>query len=281
MPQVQPAGPDAAMHDDALAVPAVDADTVMQEDFPNSMEDAAPLRPQQPPSLPPPLPQLVLRGKRSAGESATVLDDMMEAQSTPGAASSSAMPPPAPVGIKRAADLTSEALWRQSPAGITRAKELDDMPDIMSVHVGPAFALGPQGSIAEIYSPPRIVPHAERKGFAPGWSLDLTTTDESGMPWDFSRHECREKARRMIRETRPLLLVGSPMCTWFSIIQNLNRGKVDPVVWEKGYKQAVEHLKFVFELYDMQVRGGRYFLHEHPASATSWKLEAPHSGRLL
>ena len=34
----------------------------------------------------------------------------------------------------------------------------------------------------------------------------------------------------------------------------------------------MEHIKFVFELYDMQVRSGRYFLHEHPAQATSWRL---------
>ena len=47
------------------------------------------------------------------------------------------------------------------------------------------------------------------------------------------------------------------MCTWFSILQNLNRGKVDPKEWQKGFDQAVEHIKFVFELYDMQVRGGR------------------------
>ena len=32
------------------------------------------------------------------------------------------------------------------------------------------------------------------------------------------------------------------------------------------------HIRFVFELYDLQVQGGRYFLHEHPASATSWRL---------
>ena len=28
----------------------------------------------------------------------------------------------------------------------------------------------------------------------------------------------------------------------------------------------------MFELYDIQVRGGMYFLHEHPAQATSWTL---------
>ena len=31
------------------------------------------------------------------------------------------------------------------------------------------------------------------------------------------------------------------------------------------------HLEFVCELYKIQSSSGRYFLHEHPASASSWK----------
>eukprot|EP00972_Heterocapsa_arctica_P020685 3050434-Heterocapsa_arctica.AAC.1 len=30
------------------------------------------------------------------------------------------------------------------------------------------------------------------------------------------------------------------------------------------------HLHFCFELYSMQLSEGRYFLHGHPATATSW-----------
>ena len=100
--------------------------------------------------------------------------------------------------------------------------------------------------------------------------MDLTVNDEDGEPWDFSRHECREKARQLIHKTRPLLLVGSPMCTWFSVLQNLHKKKIGATKWEEGYRRAVEHIKFVFELYDLQVRGGRYLLHEHPAGASSW-----------
>ena len=62
------------------------------------------------------------------------------------------------------------------------------------------------------------------------------------------------------------------MCTWFSLLQNLNKKHMSQEDWQKAYRRAVEHIKFVFELYDIQVRGGRYFLHEHPATATSWKL---------
>ena len=38
-------------------------------------------------------------------------------------------------------------------------------------------------------------------------------------------------------------------------------------------KRAVEHLAFSVELYREQMRHGRYFVHEHPAYATSWQEE--------
>eukprot|EP00973_Karenia_brevis_P090415 12402476-Karenia_brevis.AAC.1 len=48
---------------------------------------------------------------------------------------------------------------------------------------------------------------------------------------------------------------------------------MDPgrVVW--NMKRAIDHLMFVLELYQMQIDGGRHFVHEHPAGASSWKLE--------
>jgi len=36
-------------------------------------------------------------------------------------------------------------------------------------------------------------------------------------------------------------------------------------------ERALIHLHFCLELYQIQVDNGRYFLHEHPATATSWK----------
>ena len=37
-------------------------------------------------------------------------------------------------------------------------------------------------------------------------------------------------------------------------------------------EDAKKHVKFCIELYMEQVRGGRYFLHEHPENATSWQM---------
>ena len=69
--------------------------------------------------------------------------------------------------------------------------------------------------IAEIYSPQRVTAEARKFGLKPGEALDLVTG------WDFNRPAHREAARRYIQRTRPRLLIGSPMCTMFSVLQNL------------------------------------------------------------
>ena len=83
--------------------------------------------------------------------------------------------------------------------------------------------------VSEIYSPPRITKEIKRgryRNLAPGFALDLTVIDpEDGEPWDFSKKEKREKARKMRREQQPILLIGSPMCTYFSTWQYLNFSK--------------------------------------------------------
>ena len=126
--------------------------------------------------------------------------------------------------------------------------------------------------LSEIYSPPRITARAARHGLKGGWALDITSNDENGIPWDFDVPPMREKARALVRETKPTLLVWCPMCTWFCALQNLNFPRMDPAVVKAGLQKATRHLEFVCELYREQVRGGRYFLHEHPLTATSWRL---------
>ena len=40
----------------------------------------------------------------------------------------------------------------------------------------------------------------------------------------------------------------------------------------KELEDAKKHVRFCIELYMEQIHGGRYFLHEHPENATSWKM---------
>ena len=130
--------------------------------------------------------------------------------------------------------------------------------------------------VSEIYSPPRVTAAAKllpELKIIPGFALDLTTADSDGRHWDFDDKTMRDRALQRVREERPLLLVGSPMCTAFSTWQRVNNAFRDPVVVAGEMARARKHLEFCVELYREQIRGGRYFLHEHPAYASSWQTD--------
>ena len=67
-------------------------------------------------------------------------------------------------------------------------------------------------------------------------------------------------------------------CTLFSALQELNKAihKNNPE-WQRKYedrlKEAIAHVEYCCVLYRHQLKMGRHFVHEHPWSARSWKLE--------
>ena len=74
----------------------------------------------------------------------------------------------------------------------------------------------------------------------------------------------------MVINDKSLFLIGSPPCTAFSCLQELSRGKRDPGVAAAELRAAEVQLRFCGELYWLQLRGHRFFVHEHPSEATSW-----------
>ncbi len=131
--------------------------------------------------------------------------------------------------------------------------------------------------VSEIYSPPRVTKllrQVRSRHVLPGFAFDITVNDpQDGQPWDFSIPAKRERARRLLREQGPYVLIGSPMCTHYCSWQALNYAKSnDKVRIERERAAAEEHMNFVASLYEDQLDAGRYFLHEHPLGATSWKL---------
>ena len=50
----------------------------------------------------------------------------------------------------------------------------------------------------------------------------------------------------------------------------MNHKKMDPKRVEVLRTEAVQHLHFFMGLYKLQLEKGRHFLHEHPATASSW-----------
>ena len=130
--------------------------------------------------------------------------------------------------------------------------------------------------VSEIYSPPRVSAVAKMfpsYGILPGFALDLTTHDHDGRHWDFDEDEMQRRAWEKIEKEQPLLLIGSPMCTAFSAWQYINNSKRDGKIVESEKARGMKHLKFCCDLYEYQVSNGRYFLHEHPAQATSWHTD--------
>ena len=133
-----------------------------------------------------------------------------------------------------------------------------------------AIAMG-NPHLAEVYSPPRVTSLAHQFGLRAGFALDLTVLDEDdGLPWDFDNIDKQKKAMRLVKEQKPYLLIGSPMCRAFSVIQHLNKQRMPAWTWEEMMAHGKRHLEFRCTLYREQLRGGRLFLHEHPASASSW-----------
>ena len=130
--------------------------------------------------------------------------------------------------------------------------------------------------VSNTYSPPRVTAAAKllpSLGCVPGFAMDLTTLDEHGDPWDFDVPEQRLRARERIELEKPMLLIGSPMCTAFSAWQRINNKKRNPDIVSREYVRAMIHIRFTMELYQLQHAAGRYFLHEHPAQASSWAEE--------
>ena len=51
----------------------------------------------------------------------------------------------------------------------------------------------------------------------------------------------RERVRQLVTETKPFMLIGSPPCTMFCLLQNLSRNKRDPKVFAKKMAEAEKH----------------------------------------
>ena len=106
--------------------------------------------------------------------------------------------------------------------------------------------------ITEVHSPERIAKVARKFGLQAGSSFDLTNG------WDFNVEEHRRKAWVKIKEESPYLLIGSPPCTYFSMLQELNvavHGHKPEWIekFEEEKRKAIIHVQFCCELYKYQL----------------------------
>lgn len=57
----------------------------------------------------------------------------------------------------------------------------------------------------------------------------------------------------------------------YSTLQNLNLGKMQPSVRDRRFQDAHCLLDFAMLVAERQIQRGKFFCHEHPAQATSWR----------
>ena len=110
--------------------------------------------------------------------------------------------------------------------------------------------------VSDMYSSPRVTAELKKskkrfRHVLPGFAFDLTVSDPvDGQPWDFSKLAGQERARRIMREQRPYMLIGSPMCTYFSTRQYLNESKSsDTEALRKAKRGAIKHIEFMISMY--------------------------------
>ena len=113
--------------------------------------------------------------------------------------------------------------------------------------------------IVELFSQPRVCQEVGGRQFGgttlkPGYSLDLTMKDPAtGRPWDLSRADVQSRVRKLIRDTKPYCVIGSPPCTAFSPLQEISRKRRDRRVMARELRAGKAHVRFGVEIYNMQV----------------------------
>ena len=117
----------------------------------------------------------------------------------------------------------------------------------------------------EFYSPPRVALPLRRTGFFARYSFDLMTG------YDFLKFEDRARALRLYETHAPFFVMLSPPCTMFSKMQTLNLKKMQPQIRKQRFADANCMLDFAMHIADRQLRGNRFFCHEHPPGASSWR----------
>ena len=127
--------------------------------------------------------------------------------------------------------------------------------------------------IAEIYSPKRFTGLAQQYKLRPGFAVDLCETKADGEYWNLNKTADVQELFKLIEQDEPLLITGSPPCHLFCKLQAISWNKIPPEVSEKRTKEALHHLHTSCDVYEKQINEGRYFLHEAPWGATSWKDE--------
>ena len=126
-----------------------------------------------------------------------------------------------------------------------------------------------QLDFAELFSPPRVTPIAQKMGL----KVDTSARFDLSDGWDVRKISHRHQFRKFQQERRPRFLVLSPECRAYSQLMNVNWDRMEEAEKERIIAEGRLMWNFSLESAENQDDLGDYFALEHPAGASSWKGE--------
>lgn len=138
----------------------------------------------------------------------------------------------------------------ESGIALRLRKESQSQVDMFlcNMQVGFAAAVTVAIEFAEVYSVARVTAAANKMGLRACCSLDLCTCDEHGKPFDLAKAEISNKAIKRLIGDKPLSLTGSPPCTDWSALMNLNWDKWTRFGWLRE-NESREHITISAQIY--------------------------------
>ena len=126
-----------------------------------------------------------------------------------------------------------------------------------------------QTDLIEIFSAPRVIPHAVRQGLRTTTPTNLDVTEN----WDATTVIGRDKLEDILRRLKPWMTILKPPCTPFLDMFGLNERMQDSQGQVRTQGNALELLEVTMCVALTQHQTGRKFLFEHPANASSWNTQ--------
>ena len=173
-------------------------------------------------------------------------------------------------------DVDEDMMYLQSEVGacLDGLGEREEAADLIRALFAAGATPGKaRASVTEVYSQPRVTAMAALRphlGVLSAGAFDLWA-GPGEQSWDFTRSEHRARAVKRIAAAKPYLIMGSPSCAdWCRTNVNRNHPRMEKAAVEERRRVVRTHLRYAILLYRMQLRRGADFLHDHPASATSW-----------
>ena len=172
---------------------------------------------------------------------------------------------------KRQADVGVEELEQDTNDGGDEAATLGDDVE-MGVESQGEQAPGLSGlNVAESKSPLRATQLKTTTRSKESSTMNIASVcPVTGVCYDFSELEDRNRAVSRLCSERPYVLITSPMRTNPFKPASLNLRSKGVSHREQTTQKAREHLEFICKLIMIQHRNKRYFIHEHPDDTSSW-----------